>query len=128
MRHQRSRLCSRKHLRSRLWSPSREALRIEGEREFPLAPLELPTPGSESIAILSSPAAQLFLARGRAVRPGLSVDADEAIHVANICRRLGGLPLAIELAAARVKVLSLAALELSRDLNHRELEFVALER
>jgi len=89
---------------------SRAALRIEGEREFPLHPLALPSSDSEPTEILASPAVELFVARARAVRPGLALSGEDAVHVATICRRLDGLPLAIELAAARVKVLSLAAL------------------
>jgi predicted ATPase/class 3 adenylate cyclase len=89
---------------------SREALRIEGEREFPLHPLALPSLDSEVGEILASPAVELFVARARAVRPGLAVGGEDARHVAAICRRLDGLPLAIELAAARVKVLPLSAL------------------
>jgi predicted ATPase/class 3 adenylate cyclase/Tfp pilus assembly protein PilF len=89
---------------------SREALRIEGEREFPLHPLALPSSDSEVREILASPAVELFVARARAVRPGFAVSGEDARHVAAICRRLDGLPLAIELAAARVKVLSFAAL------------------
>jgi predicted ATPase/class 3 adenylate cyclase len=89
---------------------SREALRIESEREFPLHPLALPSSEGEPAEILASPAVELFMARARAVRPGLAVSGEDARHVATICRRLDGLPLAIELAAARVKVLSPAAL------------------
>ena len=89
---------------------SREALRIEGEREFPLHPLALPSSDSELAKIIESPAVELFVARARSVRPGLVLSGEDAVHVATICRRLDGLPLAIELAAARVKVLSLAAL------------------
>jgi predicted ATPase/class 3 adenylate cyclase len=89
---------------------SREALRIEGEREFPLHPLALPSSDNEVEEILASPAVELFVARARGVRPGLGVNGEQARHVAAICRRLDGLPLAIELAAARVKVLSVGAL------------------
>ncbi len=89
---------------------SREGLRIQGEREFPLAPLSLPDPKGELEEILCSPAVELFVARAKAVPPGFSVDTVEAPHVAQICSRLDGLPLAIELAAARVKVLTLPAL------------------
>ena len=89
---------------------SREALRIEGEREFPLHPLALPSSEGEVGEILASPAVELFVTRARAVRPGLALSGEDARHVATICRRLDGLPLAIELAAARIKVLSLAAL------------------
>jgi len=89
---------------------SREALRIEGEREFPLHPLALPSSEGEVGEILASPAVELFVARARAVLPGLRVNGEDARHVATICRRLDGLPLAIELAAARVKVLTLSSL------------------
>ena len=89
---------------------SRAALRIEGEREFPLHPLALPSSNSEPTEILASPAVELFVTRAGAMRPGLALSGEDAVHVATICRRLDGLPLAIELAAARVKVLSLAAL------------------
>ena len=89
---------------------SREPLRIAGEREFPLPPLGLPVSGDEPEDILASPAVELFVARGQAVRPGFTVTREAAPHMAQICRRVDGLPLAIELAAARVKVLSLAAL------------------
>jgi predicted ATPase/class 3 adenylate cyclase len=69
---------------------SREALRVAAEREYPVPPLE------------ESEAVQLFLERARAVRPRFTADG----QVADICRRLDHLPLAIELAAARVRVLS----------------------
>ncbi|MCA1705881.1 MAG: adenylate/guanylate cyclase domain-containing protein [Actinobacteria bacterium] len=89
---------------------SREALRTEGEREFPIPPLALPVSGEEPGDIFASPAIKLFVARAQAVRPGFTVAPEAAADVARICRRVDGLPLAIELAAARVKVLSLAAL------------------
>jgi len=89
---------------------SREPLRIAEEREFPLPPLALPVSGDEPEDILESPAVELFVARAQAVRPGFTVSLEAASYVARVCRRVDGLPLAIELAAARVKVLSLAAL------------------
>ena len=79
---------------------SRAALRLRGEREFAVPPLGLEPDG---------PAVTLFAERAQAVRPDLSVREDVAA-VADLCRRLDGLPLAIELAAARVKHLPLAAL------------------
>ncbi|MCC6790863.1 MAG: AfsR/SARP family transcriptional regulator, partial [Thermomicrobiales bacterium] len=91
---------------------SREALRIRGEREFPVAPLG--TGVSEQGV---TPAVTLFVERARAVRPDFAVTPENAAAVAEICRRLDGLPLAIELAAARIKVLAPQAL-LSR-LSHR---------
>jgi predicted ATPase/class 3 adenylate cyclase len=89
---------------------SREALRIEGERELPVPPLALPVSRDEPGDILASPAIKLFVARAQAVRPGFTLAPEAAPDVARICRRVDGLPLAIELAAARVKVLSLPTL------------------
>jgi len=84
---------------------SREALRVRGEQEFPLAPLPVPDD-----SFLDSPAMQLFIERARAVKPDFTLDEKNAARVAEICRRLDGLPLAIELAAARVQTLSLSAM------------------
>jgi predicted ATPase/DNA-binding SARP family transcriptional activator len=77
---------------------SRGALRIAGEQELPLAPLE------------PDAAVELFLARARAGDPRLSPDAAERERIATICARLDHLPLAIELAAARTKLLGTAAI------------------
>ena len=89
---------------------SRESLRITGEKELPLAPLSLPRPSDPPEDIATSPAVELFVARAKDVRPGFTLAPGDASIVAEVCRRLDGLPLAIELAAARVKVLSLPAL------------------
>jgi predicted ATPase/DNA-binding CsgD family transcriptional regulator len=94
---------------------SREALRLRGEREFPLSPLRVPTNGS--IESDQSPAVTLFMERAKSVRPEFTLSPETAPAIAEICRRLDGLPLAIELAAARTKVLAPQAL-LSR-LSHR---------
>ncbi len=83
---------------------SRAPLRLSGERQFPLSPLSL----TEESSLEHSPAVQLFVERARDVSPGFEVGAEAA--VAEICKRLDGLPLAIELAAARVKVFSPRAL------------------
>jgi predicted ATPase/DNA-binding XRE family transcriptional regulator len=90
---------------------SRSALRLRGEHEFPVPPLELPSDPSEATPedIRRWPATALFWERARAVRPDLELDPPTALLVADICRKLDGLPLAIELAAARVKHLPLAA-------------------
>ena len=91
---------------------SRTPLRVSGEHEFPVPPLPLPDLDRlPSVADLGRTAAvDLFVRRARAVRPGFHLDAGNAAAVAEVCVRLDGLPLAIELAAARTKVLSPGAL------------------
>lgn len=91
---------------------SRERLHLQGEREFPVPPLELPDPAApHTISRLQGcPAVALFVSRARAVKPGFQVTEANASALARICTRLDGLPLAIELAAARVKLLAPAAL------------------
>ncbi|HYV01445.1 MAG TPA: adenylate/guanylate cyclase domain-containing protein [Actinomycetota bacterium] len=86
---------------------SREALHLHGEREYPIPPLELPDPAHlpPFEALSQYEAVVLFVERARAVRPDFSVTNENAPAVAEICARLDGLPLAIELAAARVKLL-----------------------
>jgi predicted ATPase/DNA-binding CsgD family transcriptional regulator len=98
---------------------SRVRLRVSGEREVPIAPLGLAAldrhPSIEDVA--TSDAVRLFITRAEAVQPDFTLNSENAVVVAEICRRLDGLPLAIELAAARVKVLPPSAL-LAR-LDHR---------
>jgi predicted ATPase len=91
---------------------SRAALRAYGEYEFPVPPLDLPNRKTASIEVLAkSPAVALFLERATALRAGGPVMDEAQIRiVAEICARLDGLPLSIELAAARTRVLPLAAL------------------
>ena len=86
---------------------SRTPLRLYGEHEFPVPPLSLPDPGSPlSFERLTGyEAITLFVERARAVRPDFSLTEENAGAVAEICARLDGLPLAIELAAARTKLL-----------------------
>jgi predicted ATPase/DNA-binding CsgD family transcriptional regulator len=90
---------------------SREPLAIRREQEFPVPPLPLPYLGyDDSAAVLGrNPAVALFVQRGQAVDPAFDLTAGNARTVAEICVRLDGLPLAIELAAARTKLLSPAA-------------------
>jgi predicted ATPase len=87
---------------------SRAALHVYGEHEFPVPPLALPdTRSKPSVQVLSEcPAVVLFVQRAIAAKPDFELNGQNALAVAEICARLDGLPLAIELAAARVKVLS----------------------
>ncbi|HEY7671804.1 MAG TPA: protein kinase, partial [Gammaproteobacteria bacterium] len=87
---------------------SRTALRVYGEHEFRVTPLTIPDRGSDPAQLADSPAIKLFLDRATSLPRNL--DPDALANVAEICKRLDGLPLAIELAAARTKVLPLAAL------------------
>ena len=91
---------------------SRAPLRVTGEREYPVPGLTLPAQevSTDDAALLGAPAVELFVQRARATRPNFEASGDTAQAVAEICRRLDGLPLAIELAAARVKVLSPTAM------------------
>ncbi len=87
---------------------SRTPLRLYGEHEFAVAPLALPDLDNlpPLTALVSLPIVRLFLQRARAVRPDFTFDAAEARAVAEICVRLDGLPLAVELAAARLRSLT----------------------
>jgi predicted ATPase len=91
---------------------SRTVLGLRAEREYPVPPLPPPAdPATVSLEELkSSPAVALFADRARAVRPEFELTAGNAAAVAAICRRLEGLPLAIELAAARTRLLDPPAL------------------
>ncbi len=91
---------------------SRVPLRLLWEYDFPVSPLSLPAAGARPTAraLAQYPAVALFLARARAARPDFAMTEQNAPIVAEICARLDGLPLAIELAAIRIKTLPLAAL------------------
>ncbi|WP_446212817.1 AfsR/SARP family transcriptional regulator [Micromonospora sp. IBSANI012] len=84
---------------------SREALAVPGETQLAVAPLGVPDGPADLARLGDSPAVVLFVDRARAVRPGFVLDETTAPVVADICRQLDGMPLAIELAAARVKAL-----------------------
>ncbi|WP_113704428.1 ATP-binding protein, partial [Nonomuraea lactucae] len=90
----------------RVLATSREALGITGERIMPVAPLRLPPAGAGNP--LDYPAIRLFADRAAAVRPGFAVEEGNAAQVVGVCRALDGLPLAIELAAARLRTLTVA--------------------
>jgi predicted ATPase/DNA-binding CsgD family transcriptional regulator/Tfp pilus assembly protein PilF len=92
-----------------LLATSRVLLRLAAEHAFPVEPLPLPA-GAALPEVAAAPAVQLFVARARAAAPGFALAAGNAAAVAAVCRRLDGLPLAIELAAARTTILPPAAL------------------
>jgi non-specific serine/threonine protein kinase len=98
--------------RLRILVTSRVLLRVAGEHALMIRPLEIPDPDPESSIdeLASSNAVQLFAERARAVLPEFTLTETSTPLVADICRRLDGLPLAIELAAARLTHLSLSAL------------------
>ena len=90
---------------------SREALRAEGEWVYRAPPLDVPPEGEEDIeAVLQHSAARLFIERMRAAAPATQLTPAAAAATTNICRRLDGIPLAIELAAARAAALGVEAL------------------
>lgn len=101
---------------------SRSVLQVYGEHEFSLRELQSPNPNTFGSVegLLEYEAVRLFMERAQAVRPSFSLDDHNAVAIATICQRLDGLPLALELAAARVKIFSpqamLARLSHSLDL------------
>jgi predicted ATPase/DNA-binding SARP family transcriptional activator/Tfp pilus assembly protein PilF len=92
----------------RLWilATSRAPLRLAAEREYPVPPFDTPDADLPFEALVKTDALRLFTARAQAVDPGFELDGTSAPEVARVCRRLDGLPLAIELAAARAKLLA----------------------
>jgi predicted ATPase/DNA-binding XRE family transcriptional regulator len=91
---------------------SRAPLRLRGEREYPVPPLALPDPTQSPVAaeVVASPAVELFSQRAREASPLFEVTRQNAAAVAAVCWRLDGMPLALELAAARVRFLGPSAL------------------
>ena len=92
---------------SKVLATSRAPLRLRGEREYPVAPLAMPDPtgAPDTEGVAASPAATLFVDRALAANPAFSVNPNNAAAVAAICWRLDGLPLALELAAAKARFL-----------------------
>ncbi|MEO8753187.1 MAG: adenylate/guanylate cyclase domain-containing protein, partial [Casimicrobiaceae bacterium] len=94
--------------RVRILASSREHLNIRGEKAYPLAPLAVPLPrqklGAEALRQFA--AVRLFVDRAIAAQPAFAITADNAAAVAEICHRLDGIPLALELAAARTRAMS----------------------
>ncbi|HEU0237264.1 MAG TPA: AAA family ATPase, partial [Candidatus Limnocylindrales bacterium] len=102
----------------RIVATSRIPLRISGEQEFAVPPLGVPPAGAavnDAGAALRFEAVRLFVERATAVAPAFAIDDANAATVVDIVRRLDGLPLAIELAAARVRVLPIDALHARLD-------------
>ena len=102
---------------------SRQPMALPGEVAWPLRPLALPPVDGSFEQVRDAEAVRLFVDRGRAVHPDFDLDVAHAGDVARICRILDGLPLAIELAAARVRVLSPGAI-----LRHLDDRFALLNR
>ncbi len=92
----------------RIIASSREALHVPGEQSFPLRPLPLPGRDASVTQLAASPAVQLFCDRARQNKPTFTLDAEQAPAVAELVARLEGIPLALELAAARVRSLTVA--------------------
>ena len=92
----------------RLWvlATSRAPLRLAAEREYPVPPFDTPDAGLPFESLVKTDAVRLFATRAQAVDPGFELDTVSAPEVARVCGQLDGLPLAIELAAARAKLLA----------------------
>ena len=98
--------------RVRLIATSREPLGIDGETIWPVSPLSLPPDSPEDLAeVAASGAVRLFVDRARSQIPGFALSEESAPVVSSVCRRLDGMPLAIELAVARLRSLSLVDLD-----------------
>ncbi|WP_344981134.1 BTAD domain-containing putative transcriptional regulator, partial [Streptosporangium fragile] len=101
----------------RVLATSQVPLGIPGELVEVVAPLRVPDPDADATTVAGSAAARLFTARAAAAAPGFALDAGNAAAVGAICRRLDGIPLALELAATRVRALGVH--ELARRLDDR---------
>jgi predicted ATPase/class 3 adenylate cyclase len=96
--------------RLEILATSREGLGIEAERLVVVPPLGMPSAGADLAAVTQAEAVRLFAERAAAVKPGFAVTAENAAAVAAVVRRLDGIALAVELAAARVPVMTVAEL------------------
>ncbi|GAA3574430.1 BTAD domain-containing putative transcriptional regulator [Nonomuraea rosea] len=94
----------------RVLATGQEPLAIAGERLWPVPPLDLPAQDATPSGMKTSSAVALFVARAAAAAPGFELDHDNASAIAAICRRLDGIPLALELAATRVRALGVREL------------------
>jgi predicted ATPase/class 3 adenylate cyclase len=103
--------------KARIMVTSRVRLDLQGEQEFPVPPLGVPEDVTDLRKLTENEAVALFRDRARSVRPSFDINEDNAQTVAAVCARLDGLPLAIELAAAQVRLLSVS--ELLARLEHR---------
>jgi predicted ATPase/class 3 adenylate cyclase len=95
--------------RVRVLATSRRALLLAGEREYPVAPLDIPV-AADLASVVASPAAQLFAQYARMARPSFELNTSNSAAVEALCRELDGLPLALELAAAHVRTFGLRTL------------------
>jgi predicted ATPase len=96
---------------------SREGLGVDGEQVWPLRSLDVPRDAADVDAVARSHAVQLFVDRARSARPDFVLSSSNAASVVEICRRLDGMPLAVELAAARIAAMSPS--EIARRLDER---------
>lgn len=96
---------------------SRRTLGLEGEREYPIPPLETPEQGQDLAHLARVPSVALFVDRAQAIRPDFQITPRSAEAIASLCSRLEGIPLAIELAAARTRALTPA--QIRERLEHR---------
>ena len=90
----------------RIIATSREPLRVRGETVWRVPPLDLPPDGALGTELAAHEAVRLFAARAAGARPGFTLTQDNTASVARLCRTLDGIPLGIELSAARVRALS----------------------
>lgn len=101
----------------RILATSREALSIPGECVYPISPLQAPKVGDSVAVLQQSTAVRLFVARAKSHKPAFELDVDNAAALAELVARLEGIPLALELAAARVRSMSVS--DINQRLNDR---------